>query len=67
MAFTAKDVAALREKTGCGMMDWQKSSYRFQRRYGSSTGFPSGKRFWLPLRKRQAVLLQKGVCVCIYQ
>ena len=25
MAFTAKDVAALREKTGCGMMDCKKA------------------------------------------
>ena len=24
-AFTAKDVAALREKTGCGMMDCKKA------------------------------------------
>ena len=25
MAFTAKDVAALRERTGCGMMDCKKA------------------------------------------
>ena len=25
MAFTAKDVQALREKTGCGMMDCKKA------------------------------------------
>lgn len=25
MSFTAKDVAALREKTGCGMMDCKKA------------------------------------------
>lgn len=33
-AFTAKDVQALREKTGVGMMDCKKGARRIRRRYG---------------------------------
>ena len=36
MAFTAKDVQNLRERTGCGMMDCKKSADRGGRRYGKS-------------------------------
>ena len=35
-AFTAKDVAALREKTGCGMMDCKKALTDARRKYGES-------------------------------
>ena len=34
MAFTAKDVQTLREKTGCGMMDCKKALTESERRYG---------------------------------
>ena len=34
MAFTAKDVQALREKTGCGMMDCKKALVECRRQHG---------------------------------
>ena len=43
MAFTAKDVAALREKTGCGMMDCKKGADCCRWQHGGSDRFSERK------------------------
>ena len=69
MAFTAKDVAALREKTGCGMMDCKKAltetdgdmekAIEFLREKGlaaaaKKAGRIAAEALWLPLSAKTA-------------
>ena len=54
MAFTAKDVQALREKTGCGMMDCKKALTECNGDMEAAADF-SVKRDLLLKPKRQAV------------
>ena len=55
MAFTAKDVQNLRERTGCGMMDCKKAL--------TEAGGDMEKAIELHRRKSPAVLLRKALYI----
>ena len=59
-AFTAKDVAALREKTGCGMMDCKKALTEANGDMDAAIDFLR-ERAWLLPPRRLAVLQQKAL------
>ena len=52
-AFTAKDVAALREKTGCGMMDCKKALTE------ANGDMDAAIDFHAPMRRRMLALPSK--------
>ena len=55
MAFTAKDVAALRERTGCGMMDCKKALTASNGDMDAAIDFLREKAWRLPPRRLAAL------------
>ena len=66
MAFTAKDVAALREKTGCGMMDCKKALTASNGDMEAALDFLREKGLAAATKKAGRIAAE-GRCVCIYQ
>ena len=61
MAFTAKDVQNLRERTGCGMMDCKKALTAGGWRYGKSNRARCVKKAWRQQAKKSGRIAAEGI------
>ena len=62
MAFTAKDVQALREKTGCGMMDCKKALVECNGDMGAATDYLREKGLASQAKKASRIAAEGTVC-----
>ncbi len=65
MAFTAKDVQALREKTGCGMMDCKKALVESDGNMDAAVDYLREKGLASQAKKASRVAAEGAVVVCI--
>ena len=65
MAFTAKDVQALREKTGCGMMDCKKALVETDGNMDAAVDYLREKGLASQAKKASRVAAEGAVVVCI--
>ena len=65
MAFTAKDVQALREKTGCGMMDCKKALVETDGKMDAAVDYLREKGLASQAKKASRVAAEGAVVVCI--
>ena len=65
MAFTAKDVQALREKTGCGMMDCKKALVECDGNIDAAVDYLREKGLASQAKKASRVAAEGTVCTVV--